>query len=327
MDRYYLIAAALGTVVGLAEIVSRYKDAPGRALWTASAWLYIGLNGLASLAAFILVKQVPALRDIGGSGPEGDLVKALVAGVSAMALFRSSLFTVRVGNADIGIGPAAFLQILLFAADRATDRARASPRAIAVQATMKGISFDRAKEALPSLCFGLMQGLTTEEQTAFGISVKALESSKMEDTFKANSLGLSLMNLVGEEVLGVAVNKLRSDIRAKPKPIVQSVQTLSLLKKVDFAQSYRTLVDSCRFAANLNDETDLQNLEAEVARIAALGIADQTKVLMLSSMLVDRFGEDVVQLVLRSLTENQPATANPVNPPLADPPPANPPPP
>ncbi|MFZ3235124.1 MAG: hypothetical protein WA184_07085 [Stellaceae bacterium] len=309
---FYLLAAALGMAIGASEVVSRYRDAPAGALQTVSAWLYVALNASASLAAYALVRQLPELSTIGGvdDSASKQLIQAMAAGLSAMALFRSSLFTIRVANTDVAIGPAAFLQILLSAADRATDRARARPRAHAVQEIMVGISFERAKEALPSLCFGLMQGLTPEEQAAFGISVKALESSDMEDTFKANSLGLNLLNLVGEPVLREAVNMLRIDISAKPRPIVQSILTLQLLRRVDFAQSHRTLVDGCLFVANKMGDASLpDDLASTVDRIAALRVSDQRKVLFLSAMLIGRFGEDTVQLILESLPENAPPQA------------------
>ncbi len=306
MGVFYLLATCLGCLVGASEIVSRYRDAPDRALRTSSAWLYIALNGVASLAAFALVRDLPALQGIGGTtdGPGKWLIQALAAGISAMALFRSSLFMVRVGNTDIGIGPAAFLQILLAATDRATDRARAKPRAAAVQKIMGGISFALAKEALPSLCFGLMQGLTPEEQVTFGVTVKALESSSMEDAFKANSLGLSLMNLVGEDVLSQAVTMLRADITAKPKPIVQSIMTLKLLQTIDFSASRQTLLDGCLFVANKMADPDLtRRLYEEGEKIGVLRVSERQKVLILSSVLIDRFGEETVQYVLKCLDQ------------------------
>ena len=128
----------------------------------------------------------------------------------------------------------------------------------------------------------------------------------MEDNLKSYSLGLSLMNLVGDQVLRVAVDMLRSDISAKPKPIVQSFETLGLLKNVDFAKSHKTLTDACALASGVSNESDLVELRAKVDRLAGLTLADQTKTLMLSRILVDRFGEETVQLVLRALPENQP---------------------
>lgn len=309
------IAFLLGAVIGTSEIVSRYRDAPGRALQTGSAWLYISLNAAASLCAFALVRNIDVLKSIGGEteGVGKALVQSLVAGLSAMALFRSSLFMVRVGNTDIGIGPAAFLQILLAATDRATDRARAKPRADAVREIMGGISFALAKEALPSLCFGLMQGVTSEEEVTFGVGVKALETSTMEDSFKANSLGLRLMNLVGEDVLRQAVNMLRADISAKPKPIVQSILTLKLLQSARFDARGRAIVEGCLFVANkMQDEKLTLILNEALTKIAGLPMSQQQKILLLSGQLVVFFGENTVQYVLKSLQEH-PESVDEVN--------------
>jgi hypothetical protein len=44
---FYILTLFLGGAVGVSELVSRYKDAPLRALLTIPAVLYIGLNALA----------------------------------------------------------------------------------------------------------------------------------------------------------------------------------------------------------------------------------------------------------------------------------------
>ena len=69
----YLVAALLGALVGGTELVSRYRDAPQSALLSRPAWLYVFLNASASALALWL----------------------------AMALFRTSLFTVRAGDRDV----------------------------------------------------------------------------------------------------------------------------------------------------------------------------------------------------------------------------------
>ena len=45
-----------------------------------------------------------------------------------MALFRTSLFTVRAGDRDVGVGPGSLLQTLRDAVDREVDRARGQAR-------------------------------------------------------------------------------------------------------------------------------------------------------------------------------------------------------
>jgi hypothetical protein len=91
-----------------------------------------------------------------------------MAGVSAMAFFRTSLFVVRAGDRDVGVGPSGFLQIFLGAADRAVDRQRAAARAEAVAKVMKDVDFDKAKGALPEYCLALMQNVPEEDQQSLG---------------------------------------------------------------------------------------------------------------------------------------------------------------
>src|SRR5208282_5750272 len=86
----------------------------------------------------------------------------LMAGVSAMAFFRTSLFVVRAGDRDVGVGPSGFLQIFLTAADRAVDRKRAAARSKAVVEAMKDVDYDKAKSALLPYCLALMQNISEE---------------------------------------------------------------------------------------------------------------------------------------------------------------------
>ena len=175
---------------------------------------------------------------------------------------------------------------------------------------MAGISFSRAKLALPSLCFGLMQNVSTAEQETFGTVVIKLDAAEMEDVFKANSLGLALMNVVGEAVLRQAVNMLREDISAPPRPIVQSIATLQLLRNARFA-SAEQVIDSCVFLANKMTNAKLQaELAVDLKKIEAMTVAERQKVLYLSAALIGRFGESILQTVLQSLPENDRSAAS-----------------
>jgi hypothetical protein len=63
------------------------------------------------------------------------VAQVLLAGFGTMAFFRTSLFTLRITcvhvagrESDVAIGPAAVVQVIINAADRACDRFRAGPR-------------------------------------------------------------------------------------------------------------------------------------------------------------------------------------------------------
>ena len=302
---FYVVTFGFGLAIGVSELVSRYKDSPMHALLTRPALLYVGLNGAASLGALALVRLFGWMDDAGGGDPTKRLVlQSLASGFGAMGVFRTSLFTVRVGNADIGVGPVAFLQIMLSAADRACDRILARPRASDVQDIMSDVSFARAKQALPSLCFALMQNVSSEEQEAFSTAVIKLEKAEMEDLLKAYSLGLVLMNVVGKDVLKQAVNILRDDISVPPRQMVQSIATLQLLRTTRF-DSARQIIDSCTILTRKTSDAALAAALAKVLeKIDAMTVGEPQKVLYLTTDLIGRFGEDVVRTVLQALPEN-----------------------
>jgi len=209
----WLIVALFGGLVGASELINRYRDAPVRAVLNWPAAFYIFLNVAASLGALGLIYAYD-LR-FGGSTPEAiRWTRVLVAGVGAMALFRSALFTVRAGDRDIGVGPAGFLQVFLTAADRGVDRRGARSRATRVSVLMKGVDFTKAYNALPPYCLALMRNLPDEDQKKLDQALKALEQEAAPDSIRARLLGLELINVVGEDVLRDAVDSLGAEIRA-----------------------------------------------------------------------------------------------------------------
>jgi hypothetical protein len=203
-------AAALGGLVGASELVSRYKDNPAAALKTWPAIFYISVNIIASVAALGLI------RGYGWFGP-ARLTQILMAGVSAMAFFRTSLFVVRAGDRDVGVGPSGFLQIFLAAADRDVDRARAAARSDAVAKVMKGVDFDKALQILAPYCIALLQNLSPEDQGVLERVLERLKEREAEPNVKVLLLGIELMNVVGVDVLTTAVKSLDEQIRSVPR--------------------------------------------------------------------------------------------------------------
>jgi hypothetical protein len=205
---------AIGALVGTGELIARYRDAPLAALLSLAAIIYILFNAAASISALALVRTFGWKLGLGGASDHAqDWVQVLAAGFGAMALFRSSLFVVRAGDQDIGVGPSSFLQVVLIAADRGVDRTRAKARASTVTRITKNVSFNKAMTALPSTCIALMQNLADSEQQEISRAVTALGTSAMEPGAKVLALGLLLMNYVGDSVLEEAVRSLGDAIK------------------------------------------------------------------------------------------------------------------
>ena len=222
----YAIAGGIGALVGASELIARYRDSPQRALATLAAFVYIGLNAAASFGALAATRVFGWSFGFSGDAQGLRWIQILATGFGAMALFRTSLFMVRVGNQDIGIGPISLLQVALGAADRAVDRTRASSRSDTVVKLMRGVSFDKAKGILPSYCIALLQGASAEDQNALGDSVRRLGASSGNDSTNALILGLLLMNLAGEKVLESSVKALRQQI-APPTTTPQTSATVT----------------------------------------------------------------------------------------------------
>lgn len=217
----YIAVLYIGGLVGTGELVARYRDAPERALRSSAAILYVAVNALAGVAALFVVQAFGLAT--GDTPLKTRISQILLAGVGAMAFFRSSIFTVRVGDQDVSIGPVAFLEVILRATDRAVDRMRARVRADIVTRAMAGVSFDRAYSALPAFTLQLMQNVSAEEQAAVGTALKSLKgSAELDNDTKVKNLGLTLMNLVGENVLVGAVEKFGQQLQKTVKVTITS---------------------------------------------------------------------------------------------------------
>jgi len=212
----YLVAALLGALVGGTELISRYRDAPQSALLSRPAWLYVFLNVAASTIALGLARTYG--WTFGATGPSQRWTQVFLAGIGAMALFRTSLFTVRAGDKDVNVGPGLFLQTLRDAADREVDRARAHARGLAVAQLMRGVDFDKAAVTLVPYCLALMQNVSDGEQKDLKDAVETLAGGRMDSSIKGRILGLQLMKVVGPVVLTAAVEALRGELTPTPAP-------------------------------------------------------------------------------------------------------------
>jgi len=299
---WYIGVPLIGAAVGATEVVARYKDAPLLAVKTGPARLYIIVNALAALFAYVLIRNFDFTF---GATNQITLVQALVASFGSMAFFRSSLFSMKVGDADVAVGPAIFFQVLLFATDRACDRERAQPRSDEVTRIMRGVSFDLARDALPSFCFELMQNIPASEQQQFRLVIDALASSKMRDSVKVLNLGLMLMNAVGYQVLDAAVRALGEKIQG---PAKLELDVFTALQKVDFDKAYPLLVDIAFIMSRYGSAADQADAKAAVCAeigplVAQHSLDNGIKMTQLGLSLQQRVGDAVLLAALAHIAD------------------------
>lgn len=215
----YPTVCLFGILVGLSEIVSRYRDEPTQAISSPPGILYIIVNIAAACLALYVIDIFDWNFGVDAKSSSSEavrLVQIMMAGFGSIALFRSSLLTVRVGDKDLNVGPSAVLQTLLNAITSAVDRNRAQSRADEIIKTMKNMNFDEIKKALPSICFGLMQNLNDESLVNARAEIENLiKDQTLDNDTKTKCLGLTLMNVVGPNVLRQAVNVMNSSTSGK----------------------------------------------------------------------------------------------------------------
>jgi hypothetical protein len=298
----YILVGCFGAAVGAVELVSRYRDNPGRALRTGPGFFYIFLNAVGSLAALYLIYVFR--RELSFAASDGNwpadpinLVKAvLLAGFSSLLFFRTSVFKLKVGNSDLPIGPSIVLDALLGAADRAVDRAMAEPRADFVHRVLSDISFDRAAAILPSHCVALMQNVTNEESQRIAGVVNKLRSEKdMPDKIKSLNLGLELLSVVGPNVLETAVKSLKRDLQSDRQANVELVRdATAVIGKVAFEPARRMLPPLV-----------LALWPSEISKEASQKLSLDLKALSEMSDVVDQFKSLILGIRLARLTDVQ----------------------
>jgi len=206
----YVVVAVMSGLVGYGELVSRYQDNPGQLIGARATPLYVIVNMAAGIAALGIVQTMHVFKTAENSW----LNELLLAGFGSVAFFRTSLFTVRIGGNDVGIGPSALLQALLNAADRMVDRGQAEGRAEHVGGIMRDVDFAKARSSLPLFCIILVQNLTADDKKSLGDQINELNDAVgVPDETKAILLGVMIIRVVGPDVLERAVTALGDHIR------------------------------------------------------------------------------------------------------------------
>jgi hypothetical protein len=205
----YVFAALLGGLVGLSELMNRYRDAPFSALRNWATVLFAAINVFASVATLAVIQDTEMLKLPPSLGPGAQATAHIViAGIGAMALLRIGI-SVQFSSETVSISLATLLRPLLRAADNEVDRARASHKLNVTRELMFTLDASRALEELPPICLSLMMSVSDEEEKELADYVKGLRQENLRDEVKLINLGAALLNTVGENVLRSAVRAFK----------------------------------------------------------------------------------------------------------------------
>jgi ABC-type transport system involved in multi-copper enzyme maturation permease subunit len=210
-----LTSTLFGMLVGLSEILSRYRDEPLLASATGAGIAYLFLNGVLALAAFMVLQMYP-----GKIFP--DLAKdlfltSIVAGFGAMVVFRSKLFTFRSPDGkDYSIGPAIVLETALRTIDSKIDRRRATERQIEVFQAMHDLTDFSSTASYIEASLLSFQNLSQDDKAAIANVIQEYrDTSKWPDSLKVLGLGFAFLNLACDTNFDQVITNLKAYLKAQ----------------------------------------------------------------------------------------------------------------
>ena len=209
-DRFYIITYFIGSIVGLAELKSRYKHGILEIFSHSASWIYLLINGCAS--AFVLW-FIDEYKISLGDFMNKEAGKIILSGTSSMILLRSSIANIKVGSKNISAGIAEITQVFLDAADRAFDQAASSDNLPKLKLIMADIDFKKAKKELPSLCFASMQNVSKNESKKILNLIESLSRNSLDNNTKVLELGMFLSRCTGMDLLETSVETLGDIIK------------------------------------------------------------------------------------------------------------------
>jgi hypothetical protein len=207
----YPLVYSLGAIVGVTEILMRFRDEPIWAINSSPGSLYALLNGTSSLLAFCLIRYLDIWFGAAPRSEIGNVLQVLTAGLGAMSFLRSGIFVSKT-NADdkeTSFGPAIILQRVLDVLSSQVDRQRAIQRDKFVASAAQRIRTDEDLSHFAFYASSLMQTLSDEQTQNLHLAMTEVQSNPQVPLFRKNQVCLLLLlNLLGEDALKAALDRM-----------------------------------------------------------------------------------------------------------------------
>lgn len=192
-------ALIFGTLVGVAEIASRYRDEPLKAVLSPFGLIYEAINGFLSVLALFLILRY---RDRFGAIGQDPLLAAITAGFGAAVVMRTRIAVLKSPDGtDIAIGPDQVITTLLQVIDTNIDRWRAVRRQNILSHNFARLrELGDFKDAWRYLGASMLafQNLNVSQKKSLSETYNDYEARQEPDDIKRLGVGFIFLTLVGE---------------------------------------------------------------------------------------------------------------------------------
>lgn len=198
MTAAIIVTIILSLLLGLAELFSKFQDEPFLVVRSKTAWAYVLLNVLISLAAFYMIIHSKLL----GTAQTMDMMEAsFMAGLGSAVLMRSKFLKINVRGKEAAIGPEMIINVFLETLERQIDRERALTRKTLVEQCMKDIDFERSWEYVITTIQGARQTASPEIIRELVDNVEKIRQFPTDPVDKSYALGYLVLDAMGETFL------------------------------------------------------------------------------------------------------------------------------
>jgi hypothetical protein len=225
-ERLYFYTFLLGFITAFTEILGKFKDEPLRALETIQGFLYHVFNGAVAAFSFYMLQVFDAVA----LTTESDRVKAVFfAGLGSMVIMRSKLFTARINDEDVAIGPEQVIKVFFHFMEQAIDRVRAQARIDLVKTVMKNLDCTQLCAYSQTMIDSAM-ALSADDRLKLKQQIMNIVKENPEQPqLKSYRLGFLLLDEMGENFVTKLFTEPRPEWQIKAPPVEAEGALVKLL--------------------------------------------------------------------------------------------------
>jgi hypothetical protein len=215
---YLLLSMGFGVLVGLVELLGRYRDEPKRVLTgTWAPFWYMAFNALISGAAFGFLRHFA--DKILPAAEKDPLIAALAAGFGSMVVLRSKLITIKGADGkDVAVGPDIVVAEILRVFDQQMDRHRSAQRMDLVKKETMGIVDANRMGDYLLTALASFQNLNNADRVEITQTIERVLTTTLDQSMKILALGYGFLNIAGEETFKTTMEGARAYAVAAPVP-------------------------------------------------------------------------------------------------------------